>query len=273
MLFIGLTNGKIQFFSADHYRSVAKNYDKFYKAQTEALMPAVLRHMDDLQPDHLLADIGSGTGFVAERLFEARQLKHPIWCVDPCPEMQAVAEQRKGVYAVEKTAEEFVQDLSADQFFDKMLCIMCIHHFSQPVEILKGLRAHLHSGGQLLIFVIGKSTRLPVFSKAEETFRGIAKTYKKEGITATLREANFAVEVVEEKLNYIVKKSLWYDMLRGRVYSNLRKLSDEEIEDGIIELEKGKLKGLSLDDDVEIPNTLFVYRATKPPTKNGELTP
>lgn len=225
-----------------------------------------MKYLNGVQAQHVVVDIGSGTGFFAEKIFEARQLKKRIWCVDPSPEMQTVAKQRKGVYAVRKTAEEFVDDLEVDQLFDRVLCLSSLHHFSRPVEVLKGLRAHLHPSGELLVVRAGKSTRLPHFSKAEQNYRDIVENYSKERITAMLREADFEIEVSEEKIIWIVKKSRWYEMLRGRFQSTLHEFTDEEIEEGIVELENGKLKGLKLDDDVEILYIYLVFRATKPTT-------
>ena len=45
----------------------------------------------DLKPEHVVADIGSGTGAIAKDLFELSGLNNPIWCVDPSVEMQEVA--------------------------------------------------------------------------------------------------------------------------------------------------------------------------------------
>lgn len=52
-------------------------------------------------------------------------------------------------------------------------------------------------------------------------------------------------------------------MLRGRFNSNLKELTDQEIEEGIEELERGKLKDLKPEDDISISGTLHVFIATK----------
>ena len=42
-------------------------------------MAALWKYVDDVKPNHEVADIGSGTGFFAERIFEVRHLQNPIW--------------------------------------------------------------------------------------------------------------------------------------------------------------------------------------------------
>ena len=78
-----------------------------------------------------------------------------------------------------------------------------------------------------------------------------------------LRKANFEVEVSEEKIYVGLKKSRWYEMLRGRFQSTLSEFTDEEIEDGINELETGKLKGLCLEDEVKLHYSYDILKATK----------
>ena len=250
------------FFPTDRYRLVASNYDSFYQARNETLMNALLKYFDDVQPKHVVADIGSGTGFFAERLFEERHLTNAIWCVDPSPGMQAVAKKRKGVYPITKRVEEFLHDFKIEKFFDKALCICCIHHFAELLEIFRGLEASLRPGGTLLVVTTGKSSNLPLFTNAEKSL-GASTSNFKERITAMLRKANFEVEVSEEKIYGGLKKSRWYEMLRGRFQSTLSEFTDEEIEDGINELETGKLKGLCLEDEVKLHYSYDILKATK----------
>lgn len=61
----------------------------------------------------------------------------------------------------------------------------------------------------------------------------------------------------------MVKKYKWYDMLRGRFHSTFRELSDEEIEEGIDELNKGILQHAKGDDDIPISMNLFIFIAKK----------
>ncbi|KAJ7356297.1 hypothetical protein OS493_025406 [Desmophyllum pertusum] len=246
-----------------HYRSLAKSFDYLYKERKETEFAALLKYLD-VQPDHIVVDIGSGTGYLAEKVFQKFQLKTPIWCVEPCAEMQEVAKKRKGVLPIQKTADEFFKDfVDSDQRFDRVICTGTAHHFGDPVKIYRSIESCLSPGGVLVVELMSDATNTPYFTKAENANDALLGEFK-ENTCAWLRLANFDVEVLEERMDYSVTKSKWYDMLRGRFYSSLSELNDMEIEEGIDELERGRLKDLKLQDDIRFSCTLLIFIAKKP---------
>ena len=247
-------------FFTDHYRFVANNYDYFYNRRHEAQFTVLLKHFD-IQPEHKIVDIGSGTSDLAERLSEKFQLKYNVWCVEPSAEMQEVAKKKKGVFPIQKTADEFLSDLRIDQHFDRAVCVGVAHHFADPVKIYRSVEAFLSPYGVFWVVQVGEYL-YPWFTKIGNGI-GAFLGERKEETASWLQLAKFDVEVSEEKVDYSVKKSQWYDMLRGRFHSTLEELSDEEIEEGIDELEKGKLKDLKLHDDIHISCKLLVFTARK----------
>ncbi|XP_078342642.1 uncharacterized protein LOC144628413 [Oculina patagonica] len=175
--------------------------------------------------------------------------------------MQEVAKKKKGVFPIQKTADEFLDGLNKDQRFDRAFCIGAAHHFSDPIKIYRGVEAFLSPGGVFLVVQVSEYF-YPLFTKSANRISTFVSE-RKENTASLLRLANFDVEVSEEKIEYSVTKSQWYDTVRGRFHSTLRELSDEEIEEGIDELEKGKLKGLKLDDDVSMSCKLLIFTAKK----------
>lgn len=97
----------------------------------------------NLQPDHLVVDLASGTGTYGEKMVETFKLKNPVWCVEPSSEMQEAARAKKGLVTIEKTAEEFLDDLDKQHRFNFALCVNSVHHFSDPVKVYKGVESFL----------------------------------------------------------------------------------------------------------------------------------
>ena len=83
-------------------------------------------------------------------------------------------------------------------------------------------------------------------SACEELIQGLTQLGK-----TTQEEFTYTPQVTKAKL---------YDMFRGRYMSMFRQLSDEQIEEGINELEKGAFKDVKNDDCI---NYDCVVRMTK----------
>lgn len=213
----------------------------------------------DFKPQHIVADIGSGTGLVAESLFKSCGLKNPIWCVDPSAEMQEVARERKGIYPVQKTAEEFFSDPKISQCFDKVIAVFSAHHFVDPNAVYKSIVRSLRPGGRF-IQVDTLSTGHPMFKMAANTWSAhLKKVSDKEH---SLRGINLQGKISQEEFTFpqSVTKSKLYEMFRCRYMSMFYPLGDEQIEEGIKELEKETLKDVK---DDEYINYNYVVRITK----------
>ena len=140
---------------------MAKRYDDFYKATYEAVIPVLIECLD-LRPQHHVLDIGSGTGFIAKSLSKLSGLENPIWCVDPSAEMQEVSRKRKGVYPIQKRAEEFFSDPKLSQYFDRVVAVFSVHHVADPVDVYKGIIRSLRPGGIFLQLMTMKDGH-PIF--------------------------------------------------------------------------------------------------------------
>jgi hypothetical protein len=55
----------------------------------------------------------------------------------------------------------------------------------------------------------------------------------------------------------------WYDRLRKRIFSTLYEFSDEQIEEGLVELDQDWFPGKEESDLVEIRDSLLFFIATK----------
>jgi len=117
----------------------------------KGFLPHLMKSLD-LKPHHIVADIGSGNGFIAENIFESFALKNPVWCVDPSAEMQEVARKRKGAFPVQQTAEEFFSDPKISQCFDTVVAVFSAHHFADPNTVYEKIFRSLRPNGSFLQF-------------------------------------------------------------------------------------------------------------------------
>jgi len=243
---------------AEHYSSLANNYEYLYQETYEELIPLVLKSLD-LKPHHVVADIGSGTGWVAETIFESFGLKNPIWCVDPSAEMQELARKRKGIYRVQKTAEEFFSDPKISQCFDMVIAIFSTHHFVDPAAAYKGIFRSLRPGGTF-IQILTISDGHPKFQVAVDKMS--IHSQKMSETKKFLRGIKFQGKFTQKEVCYpwSVTKSKLYEMFRCRYMSMFHQLSDEQIEEGIKELDSETLKDVK---DNELINCTYVMLMTK----------
>lgn len=244
----------------DHYHNVAGNYDDFFMEIHDAQLQAVSKKLQ-LQPDHVLLDVGGGTGRFSEQLFKYAQLRNPVICVEPNEEMHEKAKQRKGVIPVLKTAEDFFRDPLVFNRFDRVLFVQSDHHLCEPLSAFRDLERSLRPGGVCSIWQLKSHSCFQMFSDV-----AAAKSYPSDRHVETcrfLKEANFEVEMSWVHLQYGLTKSKLYSMLRGRFITNLYTLNDQEIEEGIATLERTKLKFVHEDDVIENKASYVVIQAKK----------
>ena len=192
-----------------------------------------------LKPGQAVADIGSGTGFIANELFKLSGRNNPIWRVDPSLEMQEVAQQKEGLYPVQKTAEEFCSDPQISEIFDRVVCVTSAHHFVDPDAVYKGIPRSLRPSGIFVQLNTLKSGH-PVFKSAEKL---VSKSFERERETqfSLLNVIDLDAKISSDEFSFPlgVPKSKLYEMFRCRYMSILDHFSDDQIEEGIRAGERG----------------------------------
>ena len=239
---------------------MADKYDYFFKEYHEANISILIECLD-LQPHHIVADIGSGTGVIAEKLYEKYGLTKPIWCVDPCAEMQEKARERKGICPVLKTAEEFFSHPEINQCLDRVISIGAAHHFADPVAVYKSIFHSLRPGG-IFLEVTTKDTGYPCFKSAKRVEKAAVEIgiQKRKLLRKLVADPNVRVSEKEFCCPMSLTKSKLYEMYRCRYMSMLHQLNDEQVAEGIKELEDGPLTDVKSYDHI---NFTQVFHVTK----------
>ena len=213
---------------------LAPLYDKFYEFQYQA-KANFIRHIFPFSQDDQLVDLGGATAQTSLILKADLKMTRPVVCVDPCKEMLAVAKQN-GAITVEASAESFLG--SKPQYpLDAVLIIGCFHHFTDPEFVLSSLAQYMPPKGMCLILRYDSpENAFPFFKAAKESFVRPGLTLEQICNLIELNGLNYAKKYGSESVE--IKKSLWYDCIRNRFMSSLQTFSDQELEEGIDELEE-----------------------------------
>jgi len=121
----------------------------------------------------------------------------------------------------------------------------------------------LPSGGVCLVIDRHQDTTVPLFKVALDLNIGGHSHSFAEKVSKLVKPMGVTVTTTTEILEYKMKKSLWYSVLRDRYNSYLHQLTDKEIEDGIKELEVDQFKGIRDDDIIIIHDRIEVHRLCK----------
>jgi SAM-dependent methyltransferase len=226
-----------------HYDKIAEKYDELRPADwDEGMLPWLMDHVKAklaLNPDDVLVDVGGGTGSALAFL---RQLVAPKldWVnMDPSPKMCEVATKKAGLIVLEGRADNAVSVLEKaclQHQPNKIMSKHSAHHFKDVfAKFATDIFSYLPSGGEILLLVTDRKCSLPLFPEAASRFAN--SNPDPQLYVDCFNQAGFATTI--DKPNYVTKvsKNFWYGFIRNRMFSTLRDFTDEELEEGIKELE------------------------------------
>ena len=118
-----------------------------------------------LEPDHVVADIGAGTGYFSFRI--ARQVPDgKVLAVDIQPEMLTLIEQRKqqeGVSNIEGIMGQIDDPNLPPNSIDAAIMVDAYHEFSHPYEMINGIYQALKPGGRIFLLEYrGEDPSVPI---------------------------------------------------------------------------------------------------------------
>jgi FkbM family methyltransferase len=118
-----------------------------------------------LEPGHVVADIGAGSGYFSFRI--ARLVPEGrVMAVDIQPEMLEIIETRKaeeGVSNIEGVKGEVDDPNLAPNSIDAAIMVDAYHEFSHPFEMINGLYEALRPGGRIFLLEYrGEDASVPI---------------------------------------------------------------------------------------------------------------
>ena len=187
-------------------------------------------------------------------------LSNPVLCVEPSTEMLLVAESRGGLKPCCATADDFFTDHANDvPKCNKILINESAHLFPDLEGTLRKALEYLSADGLLVLIARSTQSTLPKWKFLNEKFT----THTVDEFKSSLVNAGFNVQMVQEVGVTKMTKHEWYDKLRKRMFTILYEFSDEQIEEGLKELDRDWFPGKEDSDVVDIRDSLQFYIASK----------
>ena len=171
------------------------------------------------------------------------------------------AKGREGIDTLQATGDEFVAQLAPKSKYNKILFCHSAHHLPNPAATFRALLEAMPQDGRCAVVYYPSEVSLLLWQAAMEAFSSKARDLSKE-----MSSAGMVVELHEVTVHYKVTKSFWYQRLRGRVYSTIESMTDEQIEEGIAELESTKLSDLGMEEEFETSEIHLIAVGSRPPT-------
>lgn len=118
-----------------------------------------------LEPDHIVADIGAGSGYFSFRIAKLVP-QGKVLSVDIQPEMLAIIEQRKAeenVSNIEGVKGEVDNPNLAPNSIDAAIMVDAYHEFDHPFEMIDGINNALRVGGRIFLLEYrGEDASVPI---------------------------------------------------------------------------------------------------------------
>jgi SAM-dependent methyltransferase len=239
----------------NHFDNIADIYNKiwhFSDQYQEWIVTQISNRLAFCKED-VFVDIGAGTGKFTTLISTRAGFITPPLCVEPSKEMCAKAEENGGVRVICEDANGFI---NMAMRYDKILIKEVIHHVQDREHLWNGLYQQLQSGGRILVVTRPQNTTIPIFNAAKDEFFRNQPPYS--AFVEELRKKEFAVEFNIDTYSFTLKKEAWKIMIRSRFLSDLKVFSDDEIENGIQEIDS-KFS----EDNITIDDTLVFITAWK----------
>ena len=173
--------------------------------------------------------------------------------------MLQLAKSRGGLKPCLTGADAFLTTTNGLPKCNKILINESAHLFPDPQSTFCKVHNYLPADGLLVVIVRATQSTFPMWKALQEKFAPVSE----DQFQVYLEKAGFNVKMSTEVGTVMMTKLDWYDRLRKRVFSTLYEFSDEQIEEGLKELDQEWFPGKEESDLVEIRDSLVFYTATK----------
>ena len=217
-----------------HYEKIADNYDAFWGDSAKIVnfySNQIVKYLD-LKSTDIFVDLGCGTGIYTKKIRDIAQLINPALCVDISAKMLDKIPEGTQFNPILMDAVEFSEKPGQ---YDKVLMQGMTHHIVDKERLIKNVTKRLNPGGKILTTGLPYRLEYPLFEKALKTFQDLY--YKGESSVDLFLELGFEVKLKYVRYPISIEKRKYFNMVKNRYISTLLNFSEQEIEDGLKEIE------------------------------------
>lgn len=218
-----------------HYRNVARRYDR-HLSYADDFVPrlcTVIAKKLALRPEDRFVDLGGGTGLYTAGILEQVPLLEPPLLVDPIADMLEQVPSSLPVRCLQADALGFAETPGT---YDKVLMKESVHHVDDRGLLFRRLRERLAPGGALLLVHVPPWIDYPLFDAARE--RALGWHANPDELVELLGDAGFEVERGAFEYGHSIPTDRYLGMVADRYMSVLSTFGDDELEDGLREMEE-----------------------------------
>lgn len=226
-----------------HYASIAEKYDQYWQYST-AFVDWMRRQIQSrlaVTPRHRVVDLGGGTGLYTAALARALRPENPVLCVDKSEPMLTRVPSQVNVEARLSDITAFAR---GGERFDRAYMKEVIHHIEDKKALFDYLFDALPPDGVFVIALLPPKIDYPLFQAALERYEALQPDYHT--IERMLTESGFATVSSQSSFNLSIEKQRYLDMVYNRYMSLLSMFSEEELIQGVAEIDQ-RFKGPSLE--------------------------
>lgn len=232
-----------------HYERLAGSYDQNW-TYNDAFLDWMAGEMADalaLTSRDRIADVGCGTGLYTRRILDRVRPTAPILCVDPSEAMLSQLPADPSLRPIHASAEQLARGTGGHSgqqgpaiprgSLDAIAIKEAIHHVAADDRppVIAGLADLLGLDGRLLIVMLPTRIAYPLFDAAIRRFEELQPD--PEDIAAHMRAAGLTVSLSYRDFPLEIPKDRYLGMVRNRYMSLLAMFDDDEIRDGVAEID------------------------------------
>ena len=248
----------------ERFNNRSENYDRYRPSYPSELLN-LLKKVVDLGPNSIVADIGSGTGLLAETILRSGC---KLFCIEPNEEMRNLAIRKLGKKSNCSILEGRAENTSLPGNSIEIITVGQAFHWFEPKETKREFNRILKKGGQV---VLVWNTRRKSSGEFNPEYERVVKQYSRKYHSSGFEAVD--MEVMKEFYNgkfysYKIKNDQRLDLsgLFGRYFSSSYALS--ETDSTVESLRKGLTEAFNRNEidgyvTIEYETDIFVGRVDK----------